>query len=373
LNKKRPRIAIIGSAKEERNRADSPLRYDPELRNADIAERACNELGRALAEADWDIVVYSGAGAYEDRGFIEPWVVSGYLTRPKPTSGSVHVHYASGYDKPQFAEQSIPAHQSAFDFSRDPSDDWEPSFYRSLAVVDAALVVGGGQSAYLAGLVCIGRRIPILALDTFGAAGSRVYHAMVNARAPLEEDDRKLLAEPTWSETSAQALVASLPNQQKVLDKEREEWLAEVRERRRSESAYFALALFLIAALLVPTALVIDTANTWFDYALLFGAPLVAGASGGTVRSLLPRTQEEEISTYGSAALGAVAGGVAGLVYIVSQITSVPDTTLAELTDRQYHTWVLFAVVIGFVSGLTLDAVFQRLVKAGEAEPREQL
>jgi hypothetical protein len=373
LNKTHRRIAIIGSALESRNECGPPLQYDPPLLNGSVAEQACREIGAALAADGWDIVVYSGSGAHQDRGFIEPAVVSGYLSQSKSRKHSVHVHYAGGYDKPRFDEQSNPAHQDAFNFSRDPSDDWEPSFYRSLAVVDAALILGGGQSAYLAGLVCVGRRIPILALDTFGAAGSRVYHAMVNGRAPLTDDDRQLLAEPVWNATSAQQLVASLPSQQAELDKEREEYLALVRQRRRSESAGFALALFLVAAMLVPTALVVQQADTWFEYALLFSAPIIAGASGGTIRSLLPRTQDNEISTVGSAALGAVAGGIAGLGYIVSQVTSVPDTTLTDLTDRQYHTWVLFAVVIGFASGIALDAVFQRLVNAGEAKPRDQL
>lgn len=104
---------------------------------------------------------------------------------------------------------------------------------------------------------------------------------------------------------------------------------------------------------------------------MLFFAPLIAGASGGTIRTLLPRTQDVEISTVGSAALGAVAGGVGGLLYLTAQLTSSVDATLSDLTARQYQTWVLFSVVIGFVSGLALDAVYQRLINAGAAEARD--
>jgi hypothetical protein len=41
------------------------------------------------------------------------------------------------------------------------------------------------------------------------------------------------------------------------------------------------------------------------------------------------------------------------------------------MTDRQYQTFVLFSVVIGLVAGVALDAVFQRLVSAGAARPRD--
>lgn len=371
LNRHHRRIAIIGSANRARNSPTVKWPYDPELRNSEDSVRACEAIGRALAEAGWDIVVYSGEGLYEHEGFIEPSVVTGFLSKGKGRAHSVHVHYASGYERPKFREQQSTTHHQAFRYTRDPSDEWEPSFYRSLADVDAALVLGGGHSAYLAGLVCIGRRIPILALNTFGAGGALVYDAIVKAHVPLLDSDLDLLGQDTWSDGSAVDLVASLATQQQALDKEREEFLAQIRRRRRSQSASVALFLFVAAAVLVPTALVVERADSWFEYALLFFAPVVAGASGGTIRSLLPKTDSTEISTLQSALLGAVAGGIAGLVYIVSQLTSTPDTDLGRLTERQYQTWVLFGVVIGFASGLALDAVFQRLVAAGAAHPRE--
>ena len=139
-----------------------------------------------------------------------------------------------------------------------------------------------------------------------------------------------------------------------------------VRRMRRSR-----LALFIIAALLVPTALVVQEPRSWWELTLLFVAPVIAGASGGTIRTLLPRTHEVEISTVGSAALGAVAGGVSGLLYLTAQLTSSSGTTLGELTDREYQVFVLFSVVIGFVAGLALDAVYQRLISAGAATVRD--
>lgn len=363
------RIAIIGSANPDRNSEDHQWRYDPPLENVDDARAACRDIGAALCAAGWDIVVYAGEGQYDDEGFIEPPVVQGYLSNGEVRQSSIHVFHCRRCPTPEFTDQE--EHTEAFDVHTDLSEEWEPSFYRSLAEVDGALILGGGSSAYLAGLVCLGHRIPTLALAGFGAGGSRVHRAIVEARVPLSRADLELLAKPDWEASSATDLVASLETQRAALDAESNEIRARVLRRRRSQSASLALGLFVVASLLVPTALVIDTADTWLELALLFAAPIVAGAAGGTVRTLLPRTQTVEISTLGSAALGAVAGGISGLLYLMSQVTSSPDTSLGDLTTRQYQTWVLFAVVIGFVAGIALDAVFQRLITAGAAQARD--
>lgn len=298
-----------------------------------------------------------------------------YRTRPSSApvcarKESVHVLYSRRFPTPRFDVQED--HPEAFDFFRaDLSNDWEPSFFRSLADVDAALIVGGGHSSYLAGLVCLGRRIPILALGIFGGSAHRVLDAIVQAGTPLRQEDVELLARPEWSAASARALVESLVTQKASLDKERDEVQAQRRTRRRSQNAAVALALFAVASLLIPTALVVKKADTWPELVLLFAAPLIAGASGGTIRTLLPRTNDVEVSTLGSAALGAVAGGITGLLYLSAQLTSSVEHTLGALTARQYQTFVLFSASLGFVAGLTLDSVYQKLISAGAADARD--
>jgi hypothetical protein len=366
---RRRRIAIIGSANPRRNSADHAWPYDPPLKHPEVALDACEQLGVELARGGWDIVVYAGEGTYGEEGFIEPAVVAGYVSAGTPASGSIEVLYSRRYPTPQFPAQS--RCPDAFDIHADLSDRWETSFYRSLGVVDAALIVGGGNSAYVAGLVCLGRRIPLLAIATFGAGGERGHSALVDAGGPLSREDLELLARPDWTAASARQIVASLDSQQTALEAESQEVLARQRSRRRSQHAWVALALFVVAALLIPTALSVASPGSWWEFALLFVAPLIAGASGGTIRTLLPRTQDVEISTVGSAALGAVAGGIGGLLYLTAQLTSSVDATLSDLTVRQYQTWVLFSVVIGFMSGLTLDAIYQRLINAGAAEARD--
>lgn len=66
-----------------------------------------------------------------------------------------------------------------------------------------------------------------------------------------------MLARPEWSPASARALVESLATQKASLDKERDEVQQQRRTRRRSQNAAVALALFALASLLVPTALVV--------------------------------------------------------------------------------------------------------------------
>ncbi|MEV6492431.1 hypothetical protein AB0M20_27995 [Actinoplanes sp. NPDC051633] len=64
----RPVIAISGSADPERE-------YRKHLHRLDLAPEVCRELGRELAEAGWDLLVFS-----EQEGFVEPSVVAGYRT-----------------------------------------------------------------------------------------------------------------------------------------------------------------------------------------------------------------------------------------------------------------------------------------------------
>jgi hypothetical protein len=364
-------IAVVGSANPSRNVVDHRWAYEPSLSNADEVMAACEQLGAALAAARWDIVVYAGEGVYGEAGFVEPAFVKGYLAPGSPQEGSVHVLYSRENPKPEFEGQS--SHPDAFEVRADLSDRWEPSFFRSLADVDAAVIVGGGNSAYLAGLVCLGRKIPLLAVATFGAAGERVHEAMRGARTPLRDEDLELLGRPDWTPASARMLVESLGTQAAALEAEREELQRQRQTRRRTQNAAAALGLFVLAVLLVPTALVVRDPDTWPELALLFVGPLIAGASGGTIRSLLPRIHDLEIGTLGSAALGAVAGGVTGLLYLTAQITSSIDTALGDLNSRQYQTFVLFSVVMGFVAGLALDHVYQRLITAGVARARNNL
>jgi membrane protease YdiL (CAAX protease family) len=96
---------------------------------------------------------------------------------------------------------------------------------------------------------------------------------------------------------------------------------------------------------------------------LLFLSPLLAGVSGSTIRlvfdlrqGVMPLTPQSALTT---AALGLIAGGVAGLLFVTAQMTTVPEATMS---GKQASRLVPFGVVVGFIAGLTLDAVFRKLV-----------
>jgi len=100
----------------------------------------------------------------------------------------------------------------------------------------------------------------------------------------------------------------------------------------------------------------------------LFFSPLLGGVSGATIRMVFDWRQGNVAYTPQSAwitsALGLVAGGVSGLLFISAQLSAVPvgsSDIVARLQEAQATRLVPFALAIGFIAGLTLDAVFRKL------------
>lgn len=65
----RPSVVVVGSARPDR-------KYTPEMREIDLVPAACEAVGRELARAGCDLVVFSSSDDY-----IEKDVVHGYLAR----------------------------------------------------------------------------------------------------------------------------------------------------------------------------------------------------------------------------------------------------------------------------------------------------
>jgi hypothetical protein len=59
-------------------------------------------------------------------------------------------------------------------------------------------------------------------------------------------------------------------------------------------------------------------------------------------------------------AVGLVAGGVAGVLFIAAQLTANPDLTTG--IEKYAQRSIPFALAVGFVAGLTSDAVFGKLL-----------
>ncbi|MEB3210510.1 MAG: hypothetical protein VKL39_04120 [Leptolyngbyaceae bacterium] len=363
----RPLITIVGSANQERA-------SELGLKKVEIAQQAAKELGWAIAEANCRLLVYS-----TQPGFIEYYTIRGYIESGQGKPNSIQIRYPLTLEQPELPDQNSNEH--LFDWRPDRSKDWEVSFYRSLQEVDGMILIGGGQSTLISGLVAMGYRKPILALASFGGCAEKVWEALSIERDLLEHRDITFMASPKWSSTSAKEGIQILLRQRQRREEEAKQLrLAELRKSANlTRHALVSATLFLVALASVPIAWGGGLPYPWLLW-LLFFSPVLGGVSGATIRTVfdlrqgsLPLTTPSTITTI---ALGLIAGGVAGLLFISAQLTAIPavpdvtdavnSTALAtaslQLQASQAGRLVPFAVSIGFIAGLTLDAVFRRLL-----------
>jgi len=320
------------------------------------AKDAAMDLGRALAKGGFRIMVYSS-----DPDFLEGPVVAGYAESKVAKPHSIQVRYPLHGHKPGFPEQRTDPR--LFDWRPDSRLNWEMSFYTSLQEADGAILLGGGDSTLVAGLVALGQRIAIVALAAFKGRAAEVWEALQPGRDLPSADEISLMARPEWSSELADDCVKSLKNQ---LDRRQ----AEIRQRRLDElrqetkmtwHAVLAVVVFLLALGCVPYAWTSDL-DLATAICLLFFSPILAGIAGSTVRLVLdlrsgaaPLSRQSVITT---AALGLVAGGVAGVLFITAQVNILPSDQIPGQAGKL----VPLGVAVGFIAGLTLDAVFRRLM-----------
>lgn len=350
-----PIIAIVGNVKESA-----------------LAPDAAEALGRELAKAGLRILVYSSG-----TDFLEGRIVRGYVTSRLAARRSIQVRYPLHGEKPAFLEQTT--NSEVFDWRPDPRPDWEMSFYQSLGEVDGILMMGGGNSTMVAGLVAMGHGIAMLPLAGFGGRTAKVWEALRPDRDLPNPDEISLMARPDWIDDQAAECVRALKDQvQRKEERERQRRLEELRkETSVALHATFALILFLLAVIAVPITWgwpLRPIVAIWF----LFMSPLLAGIAGSTIRLVfdlrqgsVPLTRQSAITT---AALGLIAGGVAGLLFITAQVTTAP-TPAPQLGQpaqivlpEQARKLVPFGVLVGFIAGLTLDAVFRKLIASDVVE-----
>ena len=311
------------------------------------ARQACEELGHELAETGWDLIVYSA-----ERSFIEADIVCGYMESGKVPSASTHVRAPFG--KTAFDEMAD--NREVFDVRADPSRDWEVSFYRSLVDAQGVLLGGGGRSTLIAGLIALTTRIPIIAVATFCGNAIKVWERLANERNGATEEDISAMADD-WRDSSAQRLVQNLSRQLDSREKSYQDKLR--REQRASRRAYTSLAV--AALLLFGAVAALATACGWRpgttgSIAVLVMLPTLAAAAGALIRTSLDAGREwARVGV-----LGGAAGLITGLLYVASQLVGDPDvlqTSEAENVRRLFF----FVLPIGFVAGLTFDAIYAKL------------
>ncbi len=86
----------------------------------------------------------------------------------------------------------------------------------------------------------------------------------------------------------------------------------------------------------------------------------IAGALTQTLRQLRrPVTSATAYTVEGTVALGAGAGLVSALLFAASQWATAPS--LAEELNLRFRLIAIFAMIVAYIAGLTLEAVFSKL------------
>jgi hypothetical protein len=332
-----PLIAIVGDTNPDRT-------FDPIMKDGARAKRALEELGTELARQGARLLVYGGP-------FAEADVVRGFVAGKPATDRSVLMWYTKDNEPPPFAEEKD--HPKLFERRSERGADWEVAFYRAIARADGMILVGGGNAVKISGQVAIGARIPIIALAEFGGAAAKVWETLSAGEDLPTREEINLMARP-WDTDSAAACVKALSAQ---------------RERRHLADGAPRPLLSILAGLMFLPALAI-VPWVWGQNALavwmLFLAPLLAGGAGAAIRPMVDRVRGAQglapaiVSTI---VLGLVAGGIAGVLFVTAQLTAADPrlTTGADLIAYAKRS-IPYAVGVGFIAGLTSDAVFGKLL-----------
>jgi hypothetical protein len=366
-----PRIAVVGSYDPARER-------ELGLKNLSHAPQAGEELGRELARQGFRILVYSSLPHT-----LEIDLVRGYLSHTTLEPKSIEVLYSQQVGQPSFAEEI--GNEEKFVFLPDFNPDWEFSFYQSLSEVDGMLILGGGPSALIAGLVVIGHRKPLVACAAFGGSGDKIWRALRAQNYAVSAEDLAFMAQAKWSSELASKIVGLLQKQKDEFARleqvrlENEE--KRIQERRLQElrenstinwHAIISTILFAVAVFIWPMASLIPTTDPFQTLCFVLLTPMIAGASGASIRVVLDWaagvTRTFALSAYNQsillryAALGIVAGGLAGVSFVLAQIFA-SDISAANMATS-LRKLVPFLVIIGFAAGLAAEVVLSNLRKS---------
>lgn len=347
---RRPRIAVVGSL-------DARREYDPPLRDLDRARAACHELGRALALASYDLVVFSDRDHYA-----ETLVVRGYAA-VATRKGRVVAHRARHQEyTPELPEGASVRITTV----RDIGDEWEVPFYRTLLAADGIVLVGGGRSTRVAGILALAQDIPVAPLAAFGGAAEQVRVDMARSEHHATAEHVQVLGE-SWSAESARRVTGLLRAQMERRVERRRRERRSRRLDRWAESGGLVAAILLLLVALAAIVLVPGPgpgpAGT-ATLALLLGAPMCAAVSGALIRDSFGVSP----SALRACARGLGAGAVAVLTYVAAQLLTAPEL-LEGLDARRL---LFFVVPMGFTAGFTFDLVFERLRRGdpkGTASP----
>ena len=159
-----------------------------------------------------------------------------------------------------------------------------------------------------------------------------------------------------WAAGSAARLVQSL-------ERQRAERVAQARaaaRRERTEARRTQISLAVAAGLLLAAVAGLILAWGWRpgsagSIALLALVPVLAAAAGALIRTSLDVGRDWTRASV----LGGAAGLITGLLYVASQLIGAPDVLDTGQTEA-VRRLLFFVLPIGFVAGLTFDAVYAK-------------
>jgi hypothetical protein len=356
-------IAIIGSI--DPSRPD----YDPPLRNLNASADAARALGKELARAKHPILVFSS-----NPSFIEAGIVAGYIASGEAQRNSIIMLYPRRKDPKihgKFAEQDT--HTNLFDPKTDTHPRWEVSYYQSLRDVEGILVVGGGRSTLILGLMALANRMPIVSVACFGGNAEEIW-TLSKDKPWITSKDWNEMGSDGWADEMAEPLVESFTNQRAKINEllEVEGKKKEQVQKERDHRSMIAIGFGLVAAVFTIIGVfgkfLFRMENGWLGiYSICFlVVPISSGIAGSmffTLRqdrksggTLLPPSIKETI------AHGLWAGLGSAILFFLSQVTTNRDIkSLAKAVAEGiggFDILLLFSLMIAFIAGLTYEAVF---------------
>lgn len=360
-------IAIVGSA-------DAKRKYDPPLKNHGVVEQAAADLGRALAEGGFGLIVYSATP-----DFIETHVVRGYIDSGLAKPRSIHVRYPLGGPGTDVKFQHEDEQPGLFHRQPDHHQYWQMSFYQSLLDADGVIIVGGAESAFMTGIVARMNNVPCAALATFGGSAESVWRAALGSLAT--DEHRQIMSQPSWHPTQAALVVRLLKEQREAIEaRKRTDAAARTRaEQVQRRRLIYAAAACVMAVVLTGIGWFSTSPPVWLFATAFFGTPLLAGIGGGLARLIFndyhgdtPRAGQ---TTGQSMVLGMIAGLVAAVLFVLAQLASNPDASnLSSGIPPALGRLIAFELIVGLIGGFTLEAVFDKIkrtdvLRTGPVQP----
>jgi hypothetical protein len=327
-------------------------------------------LGKALAEAGYGIVVYSN-----DANFLEGPVVEGYVGSGAARNKSILMKYPANKANMDFPERK--RQENLFQDRSDTSTSWETSYYDSLKDVQGLLLLGGGRSTLIAGLVGLGYGRAVVPIASFNGEAKKVLDKISRMDGVLTESEDSLLRATTWDEASARKAVAIFQQYEERMKQRNiaSRLAVESADRTTKRSAFGSVSLLVLTCALILVVLIRSDLVSALLGPILMISAIAAGISGATLRMLwdlfVNRVQSGQ-PAYARVVLGLAAGLLSALLIAVPQIMAEPHPPKGvtftpdqreEMQSERFKTAIPTSVFGALIAGFAADQFYRKLLE----------